>query len=209
MKKIILSVICSIFLISNFVNADTSLEDELKNASSGTISSRFRVGYSLGIGYQGRIGGDGDTKIQGLLLEGGLYTLFNPIRNFFDMEVGLSGKFNTGATTSNDSGKETYYAGLAQITLYGGTVFRFGETKKAIAVGVSKALYIDEIQSEELKDAGIKKHDLENGIGAYIEYQSGDKKIFFARVEIEKIDVVSETETSKDTIGSILFGIKF
>jgi len=209
MKKIILSAICGISLLINSVNADTSLEDELKSASSGTISSRFRVGYSLGGGYQGRIGGDGDTKIQGFLLEGGIYTLFNPIRNFLDMEIGLSGKYNTGMSTSNDSGGETYYAGLAQVTLYGGTIFRFGETKKALAVGVSKALYIDEVQTDDLKDAGIEKHDLENGIGAYMEYQSGDKEIFFARVEIEKIDVVSETETSKDTIGSILFGMKF
>ena len=125
------------------------------------------------------------------------------------MEVGLSGKYNTGMSTSSDSGNETYYAGLQQVTIYGGTVFRFGDTKKALAVGVSKALYIDEVQTDDLKDAGIEKHDLENGIGAYIEYQSGDTNIFFARIEVERIDVISDIETSEDTIGSILFGMKF
>jgi len=210
MKRIILGAVCCMSLLTiNPLNADTSLEDELKGASSGTVSSRFRGGYSFGIGYQGRMGGNGDTKIQGLLLEASVYTLFNPIRNFFDMEVGLSGKYNTGMSTSSDSGNETYYAGLQQVTIYGGTVFRFGDTKKALAVGVSKALYIDEVQTDDLKDAGIEKHDLENGIGAYIEYQSGDTNIFFARIEVERIDVVSDIETSEDTIGSILFGMKF
>jgi hypothetical protein len=70
MKKIILGAVCCMSLLTiNPLNADTSLEDELKGASSGTVSSRFRGGYSFGIGYQGRMGGDGDTKIQGLLLE--------------------------------------------------------------------------------------------------------------------------------------------
>ena len=80
---------------------------------------------------------------------------------------------------------------------------------KKLLLGVSKALYIDEVQSDELKASGYKKHDLENGIGAYIEYQSGNKGIFFSRLEVEKIDIVSEIETNKETVGSILVGIKF
>jgi hypothetical protein len=209
MKKLLGAICYTTLLAINPLSA-SSMTDELKEASAGTVSSRFRVGYFGGIGYQGRIGGDGDTKIQGLLLEGGVYGLFNPVKNFLDFEVGISGKYNTGMnSSSSDSGKTTYYAGLKQVTVYGGTVFRFGETKKALAVGVSKALYISEVQSDELKSAGIQKHDFENGIGAYIEYQSGDTGIFFTRVEVEQIDVVSLTETNKETIGSILFGMKF
>jgi len=211
MKKSILGAICCATLLTiSPLSAGSSMADELKGVSVGTVSSRFRGGYSLGIGYQGTMGGDGDTKIQGLVLEGGVYGLFNPIQNFLDIEVGISGKYNPGmSSSSNNSAKKTYYAGLKQVTMYSGTVFRFGKTKKAIAVGVSKALYIDEVQTDDLKDAGIKKHDLENGIGAYIEYQSGDSDIFFVRAEVEQIDVVSAIETSKDTIGSILFGMKF
>jgi len=210
MKKSILGAICCATLLTiSPLSASSSMADELKGASAGTAKTRFRGGYSFGIGYQGRIGGEGDTKIQGLLIEGGVYGLFNPIQNFLDIEVGLSGKYNTGMSTSSNNSKTKYYAGLKQVTIYSGTVFRFGKTKKAIAVGVSKALYIDEVQSDELKASGMKKHDLENGIGAYIEYQSGNSDIFFARVEVEQIDVVSTTETSKDTIGSILFGMKF
>ena len=186
------------------------MADELKGASKESVSSRFRVGYFGGLGYQARIGGEGDTRISGLLLEGGLYGLFNPIQNFLDFEVGLSGKYNTGVgISSNDTDKTRYYAGLKQITLYGGTVFRFGATQKAIAVGLSKALYIDEVQSDELKADGYKKHNLENGIGAYVEYQNGNSRISFTRIEIERIDIVGETERSKDTVGSILFGIKY
>jgi len=211
MKKFMLSVLgCISLLTTQPLNAETSMDEMLKKASTGSAKMRFRGGYSVGIGYQGRIGGDGDTKIQGLMLEGGVYGLFNPIQNFLDIEVGLSGKYNPGmSTSSSDSGKETYYAGLQQITIYGGTVFRFGNQKKALAIGVSKALYIDEVQTDDLKNAGIPKHDLENGVGAYIEYQSGDSQIFFSRIEIEQIDVVSEFETSEDTIGTILVGMKF
>jgi len=211
MKKLLLCSVSSVALLATQpLIADSSIADELKEASTGSASSRFRVGYFAGIGYQGRIGGEGDTKIQGLLIEGGLYGLFNPIRNFLDFEVGISGKYNTGmSSSSSNSGKTTYYAGLKQVTMYGGTVFRFGETNKALAVGLSKALYISEVQSDELKASGYKKHDLENGIGAYIEYQSGDSEIYFTRVEVEKIDIVGERETSEETIGSILIGMKF
>jgi len=211
MKKLILGTVCSLMLLTpQVLNAESSIADELKAASTGSITSRFRWGYFGGIGYQGQFNGSGDTRIGGLLLEGGIYTLVNPIQNFLDFEIGLSGKYNTGMSSSTSNSLEKkYYAGLEQVTLYGGTVFRFGETEKAIAIGVSKALYIDEVQSDELKESGYKKHDLENGIGAYIEYQSGDKEIFFTRLEVEKIDIVSETETNKETVGSILLGMKF
>jgi len=211
MKKLLLSTVCCLsLLIPQSLSAESSTADELKAVSTGSVSSRFRLGYFAGIGYQGRMSGEGNTKISGLLLECGLYGLFNPIQNFLDFEVGLSGKYNTGmSTSSSDTGETTYYSGLKQITVYGGTVFRFGETQKAVAVGVSKALYIDEVQSDELKASGYKKHDLEKGVGAYIEYQSGNKGIFFSRLEVEKIDIVSEIETNKETVGSILVGIKF
>ena len=212
MKKIILSIIYCTTLFNTSLRAESSMADELKEASTNSLSSRFRVGYFGGLGYQGRIGGNGDTRISGLLIEGGVYGLFNPIQNFLDFEVGLSGKYNTGMSSSSndsDTDKTKYYAGLKQVTLYGGTVFRFGDTKKAIAFGLSKALYISEVQSDELKADGYKKHNLENAIGAYVEYQNGNSKIFFTRIEIEKIDIVGETETNKDTVGSILFGIKF
>lgn len=214
MKKIVflVLVLVSIGFSDKTDLSKESIIDALKAASSGTVSSRFRFGYFLGLGYQGRVSGDGNTKIQGLLLEGGLYGLFNPIRNFTDIEIGISGKYNTGASTSSSSSNSTkYYAGLKQVTAYSGIVFRSGTKGKALALGISKALYIDEIQSDEMKAQNIKKHDLKNGIGVYAEYQTDEitKQITFVRVEVEKIDVVSDNKTSKDTLASILIGWKF
>jgi len=212
MKKTILGMVCCATLLTiQPLSADTSIEDGLKQKSAGTVSSRFRGGYSFGLGYQGTLGGDGGTKIQGFLFEAGLYTLINPLRNMFDIELGANVKYNTGVTsTSGDSGKKTYYAGLKQATIYGGTVFRFGETGNALAIGVSKAFYMDEVQSDELKKDNVKKHDLENGMGAYVEYQTDELGgISFIRLEVERMDVVGEVETSEDTVGSILFGMKF
>jgi len=213
MKKIILAIF---LLFSGVVSlqAESSLTDELKNASSGSISSRFRFGYYGGIGYQGRLSGDGDTRIQGLLLEGGVYALFNPVRNYFDLEIGISGKYNTGAevSSSNNIGADIkYYAGLKQVTVYSGAVFRFGESKRALSVGISKALYIDEVLSDDMKDDNIKKHDLDNGIGAYLEYQTDlfDGTISFIRLEVERVDIKNDIQDTTDTVGSILFGVKF
>lgn len=212
MKKIILAGL--VLLGTSSVQAESSsFADELKEASAGTVSSRFRVGYSAGIGYQGRISGDGDTRIQGFLLEGGVYAMFNPVRNFLDLEVGISGKYNTGAgVTNGNSGKTEYYSGLKQITAYAGSIFRFGESGKALSFGLSKALYIDEVQTKELKDLGYKKNDLTNGLGAYVEYQTDEisGNVYFTRLEIEKIDIASKyNSTDKDTVASILIGMKF
>jgi len=212
MKRFMLGVVLGLTMLAvQPLNADESLESALKKSSSGTVSSRFRGGWFLGAGYQGRIGGDGDTRIQGFLLEGGAYMLFNPVRNYFDMELGISGKYNGGAEVENTGGKVRYYSGLQQLTVYAGTVFRLGETKRAISVGVSKALTISEVQSDEAEEAGLKEHDLENGVGAYIEYQTDELAgtITFIRVEVERIDIVSDTTTDKDTVASIVFGVKY
>jgi hypothetical protein len=215
MKKILLSatlIFIGVLSSMQSLSADT-LTDELKETSSGSVSNRFRGGFFVGGGYQGRIGGDGDTAIQGLTGEAGLYGLFNPIQNFVDIEVGVSGKYNIGfEDTKEDKTVRKYYSGLKQVTLYGGPVFRFGETKKAVALGLSKALYIDEVLSDKQKEDGVKKHDFQNGLGAYIEYQSDfldTNNIFFARAEVEQIDIVSATKTDKDTFGSIIFGVKY
>jgi len=71
MQKLLGAICCATLLATQPLSA-SSIEDEMKDASAGLVSSRFRGGYFLGAGYQGRIGGDGDTKIQGILFEGGL-----------------------------------------------------------------------------------------------------------------------------------------
>jgi hypothetical protein len=217
MKKILLSatlIFIGVLLSIQSLSADTlDIKNELKETASGSVSNRFRGGFFVGAGYGGRIGGDGYTAIQGITGEAGLYGLFNPIQNFVDIEVGVSGKYNFGTEDKKDDGSiRKYYSGLKQVTVYGGPVFRFAETKKAVGIGLSKALYMDEVLSDEQKKDGVKKHDLENGIGAYIEYQADilkNNNIFFARAEVEQIDIVSATKTDKDTVGSIIIGYKY
>ncbi len=209
MKKIILIGLV-VLGISTAQAEEASLVDELKDASAGSVSTRFKGGYYMGIGYQGRVSGDGDTRIQGLLLEGGLYMLFNPVRNFFDIEVGVSGKYNTGMSSKDSSGDKEYYAGLKQGTVYAGLVFRRGDKGKGFSLGVSKAFTIDEVQTDEMKADNMKKHDIENGIGIYGEYQTDELGgITFTRVEIERIDIVGDNKTDEDIVASILFGIKY
>ena len=66
MKKLLLSVLyCVTVFTSQPLKAADSMEDLLKDSSTGELASKFRGGFFLGGGYQGTAGGDGDTKIQG------------------------------------------------------------------------------------------------------------------------------------------------
>jgi len=214
MKKSIVGIIL-FCLIQNLI-ANDELEQTLRENANGEISSRFRIGTSIGFGYQGNIdNNDGNMKINGSSIELGLYGLFNPIRNLFDIEIGINGKYNIGkAPKTNNLGETTYYSRFGQIMTYGGIIFRLGEKKSnALSIGILKSLYMEEFQKDKEKDNGVEKHDLEDTIGAYIEYQvANNKKLFkeivFIRMEIEKIDISSNNETNENIVGTILIGIK-
>jgi len=195
---------------------NNELDDILKDASSGSVSSRFIGGYYLAGGYNGAVHSDKDSKVkvEGFIIEGGVYSLFNPIRNFFDVEVGLNGKYTFGTEDDKqqNTSKKTYHPELLQATIYSGLVFRFSEGKSALSVGVSKALYLKEVQTDEMKKAKVEENDIENGLGAYIEYQyMGEKKgtIAFSRIEVEKFDIKSNIKDESETVASLLFGLKF
>ena len=182
-----------------------SLEEALKNESSGSFTSRFKGGYYLGIGYQGAIKSKTNAPIQGLLFEGGLYTLFNPIQNYFDIELGLNGKYNMG--TNSESSYDEYHAGLKEVTIYSGLVFRFNQGKQAFSLGISKSLYTKQIDTEDMKDDNIEVEDIKNGLGAYIEYQYMSKggMIGFTKLSIEEFDILS----AKEKVANIIFGMKY
>jgi hypothetical protein len=189
-----------------------SLEEALKEASSSIFTSRFRWGYSFGIGYQGARDSEAKAPIQGILFEGGLYTLFNPIRNYFDIELGINGKYSTGLEDRHYDREEDkeYHAGLKQATIYSGIVFRYDEGRHGISFGISKSLYAKEYETDDMKENNIETKDLENGLGAYIEYQymSKGRNIGFTRLEIEEFDIKSNGVNEKEKIISFLIGMK-
>ena len=185
-----------------------SLEEALKETSSGAFTSRFKWGGYLGVGYQGAINSESKAPVEGLLLEIGVYSLFNPIQNFFDMEVGLNGKYTTGVESTN--GEKEYKAGLLEASIYSGFVFRYNEGVDALSIGLSKILYVKEDETENMEKDNIETQDLENGLGAYLEYQymsKGSKIIGFTRLEIEQFDIKSDSE--KEKIISLIIGMKY
>jgi len=185
-----------------------SLEEALKETSSGAFTSRFKWGGYLGVGYQGAINSESKAPVEGLLLEIGVYSLFNPIQNFFDVEVGLNGKYTTGVESTN--GEKEYKAGLLEASIYSGFVFRYNEGVDALSIGLSKILYVKEDETENMEKDNIETQDLENGLGAYLEYQymsKGSKIIGFTRLEIEQFDIKSDSE--KEKIISLIIGMKY
>ncbi len=189
---------------------------QLKSESKGV--NRFRYGFYGAIGGQRANNSDVSPRISGLVLEGGVYTLMNPIKNFADIEVGASFKYNGGAKMTNENSRQPkYYNGLKQISAYAGPVFQFGGGKHAVGFGVSKAFYLGEVKGDD--NDKTPKNDLSNGLGAYAEYQwMGQKStnssrhlIPFARLTIEKFDmeIANSNKTSDQTVVGLAVGTKY
>lgn len=217
-KKSVTSLVSTLLLVTSVstssIAADLDMDSLLKEKTSGT--SRVRFGGYIGGGYQGALNSKTDTKIQGLQFEAGVYALFNPVKKMFDIEVGLSGKYNAGLKVDNESsGDITYYAGLKQVSVYGGPVIQIDGGRQAVGFGVSKALYIDEVRSKDADELNIAEKDLSNGLGAYLEYQwiDDNKAIMFVRVEGEKFDIkdkdADDSTKESQNVAGIVIGIKF
>jgi len=218
--RLLVTNLISILLLNNgILCAEDILKEQLEDASSGSVSSRFIGGFYWGIGFQGTIGSETTTSIDnseystnflGFLFEGGIYGLYNPIRNFADIEVGLNARYNTGL---NSKDKESFYPALFQSTIYSGLVFRFNKGMKALSIGVSKALYMKEYIDKEMKKVGLQEHGIENGLGIYVEYQHPDVKvgegIAFTRFEVEQLDVITNNEKESEMVASLLIGFKY
>ena len=220
-RKLLVTVLMSALLLSNeTLYANDILKKQLEEASAGSISSRFIGGFYWGAGFQGTVGSKVTTNIDndeystnflGFLVEGGVYGLFNPIRNFADIEVGLNAKYNTGL--DSDSDEKSFHPALFQSSIYSGLVFRFDKGRKALSIGVSKALYMREYINDKMKEIGFYEHDIENGLGVYIEYQHPDLKIgkgiAFTRFDIEQLDVIANNEKVSETVIGFLVGFKY
>lgn len=197
------------------------IEDKLKQTSEGT--GRFRGGVygSLGWGFGSKIEipGTGGTRPSGLRVEGGVYGLFNPIRDFADIEAGLSISALTPSSSKSGSGATEYKTGFIAGNLYAGPVFRLGNSGSALAVGVH-LLFGNKV----LKDSGdtfVKAFpaSMKSSPGAYLEYQykgDGSKAIYFSRLSASKYDasfkgapVAVNTQGKGNTLVTFDFGIKY
>ena len=196
-------------------SADTvDVADQIKQTSKGI--GRFRTGLYISAGYQGATNSGVSPKIQGFLIDAGGYVLVNPIKKFADIEIGVSGKYNTGMSTTSKNNVSKYYNGFSQVSAYAGPVFQIGGGKHAIGIGLSKAFVLNEVKGDS-KDKS-PKNKLSNGLGAYIEYQWVGEKgkdnrhtIPFARFSVEQFDLKSAmtNKTSKQTVFGLVGGVKY
>ncbi|MDO4709182.1 MAG: hypothetical protein Q4B94_05075 [Pseudomonadota bacterium] len=196
-----------------------SIEDQIKSESKG--ASRARFGIYGSAGYQGSSGSSfGAPRINGFLLDGGAYMMVNPIRNFADIEIGISGKYNTGSEIKDRNYRNPrHYNGLAQASIYAGPVFQISGGKHAIGFGLSKALSISEVKGDNRDKT--PKNKLSNGLGAYLEYQwqglkskSGDSSrhlIPFTRLSVERFELTHaiSKKSSEQTVIGLVVGTKY
>jgi hypothetical protein len=181
---------------------DSSFEAQLSTEGSGV--GRFRGGWYGAIGAA-----RGSTRVEdattggarqgGFIFEGGAYGIFNPIRDYFDIEAGLGLKYVTPTSSDSNSGSATnYYYGYTAATVYAGPVFRSGNSGSAIALGVSLDLGCHIIGNSE--DPFLQQYNMSmsNVAGGYLEYQynnPGTKQIYFTRLTYSKYDLEFSSNT--------------
>lgn len=201
--------------------ATPSIEDKIQRSSEGV--GRFRGGFygSFGWGFGSRIDfpGGGGTRPSGLHLEGGAYGLFNPIRDFFDIEAGLGLTALTPSSSDSGSGGTAYKTGYVAGLLYAGPVIRLGQSGSAVSLGV-QALLGNKVLKDS-NDAFVRLYPatMKSKPGFYAEYQyqgSQGKAIYFTRLTGSKYDVEFEgapaaiNEQGKgNTLTTLQFGIKY
>jgi hypothetical protein len=108
----------------------SSIEDQIKDSASGI--GRFRGGYYGNLGWTQSSTSvtdsiAGTTRLGGFLVEGGGYGLFNPIRDFADIEAGVGLKMVIPSSSTSDSGVTKYNYGYTALTAYAGPVFHVGD----------------------------------------------------------------------------------
>lgn len=210
-------------IISGKIATETNvdLNKDLDKATSGF--GRFRFGFSLGGGYYKSVSVENYPNISSFAGELGAYTLFNPIRDWADMEVGIRGLYvfpNDSESKDSKTGKvkQKFYSGLSSGSIYAGLVFRFPDASSAIAAGVYQD-FAAKAQFSEKHQAGTNlKNELKYkpGQGIYAEYQwigaqNGNSLpvIPFARFTYGTYKSEYKTETKNQTNREKLFGLVF
>jgi hypothetical protein len=203
--------------------APASVEDQIKASAEGV--GRFRGGFygAFGWGLGSKIddAATGGTRPSGLALDGGMYALFNPIRDFADIEagIGVRGLLPTSQSTSN--GSVSYKSGYIALTLYAGPVFRFGDGgRTAIALGAQFDAAAKVLKEDADPFYGLYSGKLKPAVGVYGEYQykgsDGTKAIYYTRLNAYRYDVSFSGAPARineqgkgNLLANLVFGIKY
>ena len=205
---------------STNTQASVDLNKDLNNATSGL--GRFRFGVSLVGGYYKSNSVNNYPNMSGLGGELGLYTLFNPIRDWVDVELGVRGLYvfphdKTSEDSKNGETRQKSYSGLASGGAYAGVVFRFPSASSAIATGVYQDFVAKSQFSQKQKEGTNFKNKLKYkpGQGVYVEYQwTGKEKVIpFARVTYgtykSEYQTATQTKTNREKFYGLVIGAKF
>ncbi|EQA09888.1 hypothetical protein Q7370_10680 [Glaesserella parasuis] len=202
------------------------LNEDLDQATSGL--GHFRFGFSAGGGYYKSVSVDNYPNMSGFSGELGVYTLFNPIRDWADVELGVRTLYvfpHDSKSKNSETGtvKQKSYSGLNSGSIYDGLVFRFLGASSAIAAGVYQDFVAKSQFSEKHKQGTDFKNKLKYkpGQGVYAEYQwigsqNGDNLplIPFARFtygtfKSEYQQSATEVQTNREKLFGLALGVKF
>lgn len=206
MKKIILGLVVITLTSLNAFDIESSIKEETSGGDN-----YFRAGMLFGLGLQGSTK-DLSVNVGGLEFNAGGYMLVNVFNKLMDLELGVIGKYSLGGDEKPNS-DNVYTSGLAQVSIYAGPVIEFDDGYQAVGFGVSKALYIEEVRTDAQDSNNVPKHDLESGLGVYLEYQwiKDKKDIYFTRLEASQFTIKESLTTPEEeqTVASLMIGAKF
>ncbi|MGX2975311.1 hypothetical protein ACWIUH_09795 [Ursidibacter arcticus] len=215
-------------LSSKTTTAESSMDlnKDLKKATSGF--GRFRFGVSAGAGYYKSASVKNYPNVSSFAGELGLYTLFNPIRDWADVELGVRGLYafaHDKKSNNSKTGKteEKSYSGLSSGSIYAGVVFRFPNSSSAFATGVYQDFFAKSTFSDKQKlDTEFTKSlKYKPGQGVYAEYQwigfsknsSGVAAIPFFRATYgtykSEYKTALSTQTNREKLFGVMLGVKF
>lgn len=241
MKKFTVLSLSALFALPSLsiANEDLALEQEILSGTSSTSTTlsqdlnkeldkatsgfgRFRFGGAFGLGYYSSSANKGTPRLSGFAGEFSMSTMFNPIRDWADVELGVRALY-VHPSDSKSKDKETNreiersYSGLISGGVYAGMVFRYPEASSAIAMGVYKDLATkSRFSSKQRSETDFKENlKYKPGQGVYLEYQYikkdslGNVIMPFARINYGTLKSEYRTETGTQANNEKLFGIVF
>lgn len=183
--KVIIAVTMCVASPLLLAEQPTSMDSALQTQEAGV--GRFRAGWygaaGAAIGASKGTATLGKARLGGLELNAGAYGLFNPIRDFADIEAGMGLSAIIPVSSDNKNGT-SYTYGAVSATAYAGPVFRTPNSAGSFGLGAFINVPLSTIKHSSdalLANANLK---LKTAPGIYGEYQyaqTGSNKIYYVR----------------------------